>query len=223
MGRDDWYRNTEWSAETESAFRTKLSRSRSGRPQYLRIQASYLADRFPLAALKLIDEYFETGDEFDVPTAWCARAEAYLALGEIDEAVAAYKAALGWEEGHPHHISTAKYDLPTLVAQRGLSSEYDYALSILATRFSPMDHQFPSTRFLWNGSSALILSELGRLAEAREFAERALSAAAQTESPFRYHRTVGLVRDTSDEFGQRLKRIARPSKLRSLLQLVSRD
>lgn len=223
MGRDDWYRNAEWNAETESAFRAKLSRSRSGRPQYLRIQASYLSERYPLAALKLIEEYFETGDKFDVPNAFCVRAEAYRVLGKIDDAVAAYKGALDWEDAHPHHISTARIDLPKLIAERRLSNEYDYALDILAARFKPMDHQFPSTRYLWNGSNALISSELGNVAEAREFAERALSAAAQTESPFRYHRTVGVVRDTSDEFGLRLKRIARPSKLRSLLRLIPRQ
>ena len=222
MGRDDWYRNTEWNPDTEAAFRAKLSRSRSGRPQYLRIQAGYLAERYPLAALSLVDEYFETGDGFDVPTAFCVRAEACCALGRIDDAVAAYKRALAWEEAHPHHISTARIDLPRLVAERCLSSEYAYALDILATRFKPMDHQFPSTRYLWNGSNALILSELGRAAEAQELAELALRAAALTESPFRYHRTVGVVRDTSDEFGLRLKRIARPSKLRSLLRLISR-
>src|SRR5688500_738780 len=179
MGRDDWYRNTEWNADTEAAFRAKLSRSRSGRPQYLRIQASYLAERYPLVALALVDEYFETRDEFDVPNAFCVRAEAYCSLGKIDDAVAAYKGALDWEVTHPHHISTARIDLPKLVAERCLSGEYDYALDILTTRFQPMDHQFPSTRYLWNGSSALISNELGHVSEAQELAERALDAAAK--------------------------------------------
>lgn len=221
MGRNDWYRNEDWNTEIESAFRSKLSRSRTMRPQYLRIQASYLTRRFPRAALDLIEEYFETGDKWDVPNAFCARAEAYLALDKLDDVIAAYKLALEWEESHPRHISTARINFPRLVAEQRISNEYDCALDILATRFKPMDHQFPSTRYLWNGSNALIAHDLGHLDEAREFAERALCAAAQTESPFRYHRNVGLVRDTSDEFGRRIKRIARPSKLRSLFRLVS--
>ena len=220
MGRDDWYRSTHWDSETEAAFRAKLARSRTSRPQYLRIQASYLAGNFPKAALRLIDEYFETGDEFDVPNALCARAEASLALGERGEAVSAYKQALEWEEAHPRHISTARVDLPKLVALDRLANEYDYALDILTTRFTPMDHQFPSTRYTWNGSCALIMHEQGQLVEARELAERALRAAMETESPFRYHRTVGVVRGTSDDFGQRIKRIAQPPKVRSLLRLL---
>jgi len=221
VARDDWFRNRSWDSEREAAFRAKLARARSSRPQYLRIQASYLTKTFPEAALRLIDDYFETGDEFDVPNALCARAEACLALARKAEAVAAYKQALQWEEAHPRHISTARIDLPKLVAADRLSNEYDYALDILATRFSPMDHQFPATRYVWNGSCALIAYEQGRVGEAKEFAEQAICAAMETESPFRYHRTVGLVDDTSDDFGRRIKRIAQPPRTRSFLRLIS--
>jgi len=221
MGRDDWYRNSSWDNETQAAFRAKLARSRTSRPQYLRIQASYLTQAFPETALQLIEEYFETGDEFDVPNALCARAEAYLTLGRRPEAVAAYKQALQWEEAHPRHISTARIDLPKLVAASRISEEYGYAVDILTTRFSPMDHQFPRIRYLWNGSYALIAYEEGQVVEAKEFAERAIRAAMETESPFRYHRSAGVVRDTSDDFGQRIKRIAQPSRVRSFLRLLS--
>jgi tetratricopeptide (TPR) repeat protein len=221
MGREDWYRNTHWDSETEAGFRAKLARSRSSRPQYLRIQAHYLAERYPEAALQLIEEYFDTGDEFDVPNALCTRAEANLALGKKAEAVAAYKQALQWEATHSRHISTARIDFPKLVATDRLSSEYEYALDILTSRFSPLDYQFPNTRYLWNGSCALIAQEQGQQNEAKEFAERAVSAATETESPFRYHRTVGVVRDTSDDFGRRIKRIVQPSRVRSLLRLFS--
>lgn len=222
MGREDWYRNKEWSAATEAAFRARLSRSRTSRPQYLRIQANYLAGCYPIAALGLIDEYFETGDEFDVANAFCVRAEACRALGRTGEAVAAYKRALAWEEAHPRHLSTARMDFPKLVAEARIAGEYDYALEILKSRVDASDHLFPSARYLWNGSCALILYDQGRIAEAREFAEHALHAASETESPFRYHRRVGLVRNSSDDFGRRIKRIAGPSKLRSLLRLFSR-
>jgi hypothetical protein len=84
------------------------------------------------------------------------RAAAYTALGKIREAVAAYKKALTWEEEHPRHVSTARINLPKLVAEHRLTTEYDYALEILSSRFQPMDHQFPSARYWWNGSNALI-------------------------------------------------------------------
>jgi hypothetical protein len=142
-------------------------------------------------------------------------------LGRRAEAVVAYKQALQWEEAHPGYISTARIDLPKLVAADRLSHEYDYALDILTTRFSPTDHQFPSTRYFWNGSCAVIAHEQGQFVEAKEFAERAIRAAMETESPFRYHRTIGVVRHTSDDFGRRIKRIAQPSRTRSFLRLLS--
>ncbi len=221
MGRDDWYRNKDWSAATESAFRQKLARGRSGRPQYLLIQAGYLADDYPSAALALIEEYFATGDEFHMSMAFCTQAEAYQSLQRIDEAIEAYKQALRWEDAHPRMISPARTYYPKLVAEHRLTDEYDYALDTSTNRFEPSDHAFPIERYHWNGSNALIASELGHAAEAQEFAERALRAAAELESPFRFHKHVGLVRSTDDEFGRRIKRLARPSMLRSLMRLFS--
>ena len=221
MGRDDWYRNNAWDAASEAAFRAKLARARRGGPQYLKIQAGCLAGNHPAVALQLIDEYFDTGDKNFVADALCVRAEAHLALGDIKMAVVAYKQALEWEQTHPHHVTTARVDLPILIAEHRLSNEYDYALDVLESRFTVQDHLFPSARYYWNGSSALIAHDLGQIGYARELAERALRAASETKSPFRYHPSVGLVTATSDDFGTRLKRIAEPSMLRSILRLVS--
>ena len=221
MGRDDWYRNEHWNADVETAFRAKLVRARGQKPQYIKIQAAYLAKRYPGVALQLIDEYLATGDQYFLADAHGTRAKAFIALGRIDDAIAAYKEALAAEDAHPGYITTARLDYPKLVAECRLTNEYDSALDVLTTRFEPHDHEWPNNRYVWNGSAALIAYEMGDLAEAQEFAERALRAAAQTESPFRYHRSLGLVRNASDEFGRRIKRIARPSKLRSLLRLIS--
>lgn len=220
MGREDWYRNTEWDEGIESAYRAKLARARGSRPQYLQIQAAQLAKRYPQVALGLIDEYFQTHDDFVVPSAYCTRAEAYISLGLKDEAVAAYKAALEWENVHPNFITSARIDFPILIAENRLTEEYDSALNVLTDRFESSDHSWPIMRYYWNGCCALITYERGQKSEAREFAERALRAAAETESPFRYHRAMGLVKDAADDFGLRLKRIARPSILRSFFRLA---
>jgi tetratricopeptide (TPR) repeat protein len=222
MARTDWYRNAIWNADIEKTYREKLSRSRSSRPQYLTIQAGYLTKKYPNVALSLIDEYFDTGDDFHVPSALCIRADCYISLDRISDAVSTYKQALDWELSYPGLTTTAGIDLAKLVANQRLSNEYDYVLEILTTRFKPSDLQFPNLRYRWNGCNALIANDLGHTAEAQEFAERALQAAAQTESPFRYHRDVSVVRSASDDFARRLKRIARPSKLRSLFRLIIR-
>lgn len=221
MGRDDWYRNELWSAAIEAAFRTKLARSRSGKPQYLRIQAGYLARNHPDTSLALIDEYLELGDHFDMPTARCVQAEAYETLGRIADALAVLKLALSWEAKHPNMHSTASIDYPVMVAKYCITAEYDEALMILDDRFKPSDFMFPITRYRWNGCQALIRAELGQTDAARHFASRALLSASETQSPFRYHRGVGLVSQTSDDFGLRVKKIARPSALRRLLRVIT--
>lgn len=221
MGRHDWYRNSDWNSNAEGAFRAKLSRARGQKPQYLKIQAGYLSESHPNVALSLIEEYFQTGDEFFTADAHCIQAVAYRALRRIDDAVNALRKALDWEATHTGLTTTARIDFPKLVVQERLVAEYDYALTILTSRFTPSDHAFPKLRYTWNGCCALIAFEKGEIGEAQEFAERALRAAAETRSPFRYHRSVAVVKGTSDEFGRRIKRIARPSILRSLFGFIS--
>ena len=222
MAQEDWYRNKTWDSDIEKVFRAKLSRARSQRPQYLLIQAGYLVERHPLVTLRLIGEYFETDDDFHIPSAFGIRAAALCKIGDVAKAVDAYKKALAWEKDHPFHITNARIDLPKLIVDHQIFREYDYALDILVNRFNESDHAFPMTRYLWNGCNAIIAKESGQIAEAQQFAESALRAAAQTESPFRYHRTVGLVPNANDEFGRHLKRIVRPSKLHTLLRLFTR-
>ena len=139
----------------------------------------------------------------------------------VSDAVAALKLALEWEAEHPRMLSTASMDYPLIVAKYRIVDEYDDALMVLVDRFKPLDFSFPATRYRWNGCQALIRAELGQMDDARHFAALALVAASETQSPFRYHRTVGLVSQTSDEFGLRVKRIARPSAIRKLLRVMT--
>jgi len=222
MGNRDWFRHETWTDEIEAEFRAKLARARAQGPQYLKIQAGLLANRHPQIALRLIDEYFETGDRFFVADAHCVRAKAFVSIGKIDDALAAYRNALEWEETHPNYISVARMQFPKLVAEAGRRDLYDLALNVLTERFRIDEHRFHDLRYFWNGANAPIASDLGRMAEAREFAERALRAAKETRPPFPRHPTIGLVQQTDDDFGQRVKRIARASRLRSLLRLIFR-
>jgi hypothetical protein len=101
MGRDDWFRNEIWDADIEAAFRAKLARARSAKPQYLRIQAGYLTKNFPDASLLLIDEFFALGDHFEFSIARCVQARAFEVQGRIGEAIDAYELALQWDADHP--------------------------------------------------------------------------------------------------------------------------
>ena len=60
---DDWFRKTSWTREDREDFFERLSRSRKyNRAQYLRIQASYLAENGNIellnAALELLEMLF---------------------------------------------------------------------------------------------------------------------------------------------------------------------
>lgn len=88
-----------------------------------------------------------------------------------------------------------------------LSERYAQALEILDAGQNRLT--FPVDRYLWNEARALILQDQGRFSEARVHAQIALEAASETQSGFRYHQQLGLVRNADDQFGDRLNVIAR--------------
>ena len=205
MTRHDWYRNEAWNAEIEKAFNERLRRSRD-KSQYLRIQASYLTETHPAAALRLLDCYFALGEHFDQAQAHVERARAHLALGNTDLAVACYEAAIERESKLPNHKTQAHIKLPLLIATRKLTGLYSRAISILDANQAHL--RLPVERYRAHGARALILHDLGKILEARESANVALAAASETRSGFRYHQELGLVTTVDDELGKRLKAIA---------------
>lgn len=224
MSRDDWFRNERWDAAIESAFRTKLARSRSGnKEQYLVLQAGHLARAYPDVALRLIEEFLTLPEKSEMPRARCVQAKALEVKGNIREAISALKQALAWETAHPRRLTTASIDYPMIVARHRVRDEYEDALVVLVERFEPSDLSFPATRYRWNGCQALIRAELGQGGDASHFAERALAAASETQSPFRYHRSVGLVNDTADDFGLRIKKLVQPRGLAKVLRVYNRS
>lgn len=61
MASGDWFRRTTWTPREEAEFEQKLSRSRGQRSEYLRLQASTLADTAEPAnartAIELAERY----------------------------------------------------------------------------------------------------------------------------------------------------------------------
>ena len=190
MSSDDWFRNTEWNAESEAVFFAKLRRAKR-KEQYLRIQASTLAASHPEVALRLLNEYFKLDDKFDHAQAHVDRATAHLAMGNSDGAIQSYEEALRREKEFPNLQTQAYLDLPYLIATRRVDRLYDRALQLLATFQSRL--VFPVDHFRWHAATALILSVNGDLSEARSSACTALNWAGKTHSGFRYHPTIGLV------------------------------
>jgi tetratricopeptide (TPR) repeat protein len=198
----DWFRNTTWDEVIELGFNVKLKRAKN-KAQYLRIQALTLTASHPGIALTLLDRYFALDDRFDHAMAHVHRAEAYLALGRINDAVRSYEEALTREAEFPNLRTRAYIDLPCLIATRGIQNRYERANELLETHEDRL--MFPVDHFRWNAARALIAVEGQDIESAKRYARRALDAAASAHSGFRYHPTVGLVTERYDNLIRRLE------------------
>jgi tetratricopeptide (TPR) repeat protein len=215
MGREDWFRNEKWDAETETRFFEKLGRARD-KAQPLRIQAWCLRHENPRAALALLDQYFALGDNFDKAMALLDQAEAYLTLGAQEEALQSLKSALQREHEYPN-VKTCAWSLYTLlVAEKKLDHLYDDALKVLLE--NPIgSHSLPVDGFLWNAASALIADDQGFHRDAAELAARAMRFAELAHSGFRRHPNIGLVGSEYDNLKKKLHKVARGASLLSPL------
>ena len=198
----EWFRNPTWSEAIERSFDEKLRRARR-KGNYLRIQASTLARSCPEVALRLLDRYFQLPDDFDHAQAHVDRATALLALGQIDEATAAYEAALAREAVFPKLLTQACLDLPFLIATRGIGGRYRRAVELLHAHIARL--MFPVDHFRWNAARALIAAAEGDAATARTHAARALETAGRDHTGFAYHPTVGLVTAEHADLIERLE------------------
>ena len=192
MGREDWYRNTEWNPEIEQEFHSRLKRSRSQRDQNLVIQALTLAKHQPQKALELVEFFFETRtNDFEDMRAYLAGANAYIELNDLENTLEWYKKVLKREKECPKHLSTTYLDYPYLVAKEKIEAEYEHALEVLLENVDrPM---FPSDHYQWNAALALITYEQGDKEKSMKHAALALEAAQIKKSGFRYHQNVGIV------------------------------
>ncbi len=192
----DWFRNTTWNEAIEREFDDRLSRARR-KEQYLRIQGNTLAHSHPIVALKLLERYFQLHDDFDHAQAYVDQATALLALGRIEDAMAAYEAALARESVFPNLRTQAYLDLPYLIAIRGIGRHYNRAKELLNQHESRL--MFPVDHFRWHAAHALIAAAAGETEIAGAHAKRALGAASHEHSGFRYHPSIGLVTAQYDE------------------------
>ena len=120
MGRHDWYRKSSWSDEDQADFFRRLARSRSGRNQYLLIQAGCLRSAgYAEPALRLIEQYFTefpANDLFHVGGT-LQKAQCLEALGRIDEAEEAYLATVAEQRQVPNYITSVYTDFPWFVVR----------------------------------------------------------------------------------------------------------
>ena len=190
MGSEDWYRNTQWNDEIEGQFMAKLRRARI-KEQYLRIQASILAEIEPNVAITLLEKYFSLEDNFDYAQAYCDYAKAFLSLGEIQKALDSYTSALKREAEFPKLLTDAYILYPLTIVQHEIEELYTSANNVLEKNHHRL--MFPVDHFKWHASKALIEHKAGNKVEASSHAEQALIAAKIETSGLSFHKKLGLV------------------------------
>ncbi|ACG74180.1 Tetratricopeptide TPR_2 repeat protein [Anaeromyxobacter sp. K] len=213
MPKDDWFRRETWSREDQAEFERRLARSRpTSRAQYLRIQAVHLLQtRMPellRAALTLLDRVVtEYPKDLQAALALTDRAKCLLALGEWPAAAEAFRAALAAETTFPSVRSDAYLSLAFEVVTRNDRVLFDEVSRVCFAHASE-PRPFPVQQFRWHAVQALLADAEQNTEVARTEASAALAAAAASESGFRYHRTLGLVRCVPREIEKRLRRLA---------------
>jgi tetratricopeptide (TPR) repeat protein len=217
-GRDDWFRRTTWTSDDRAEFAARLGRSRTifHKAQYLRIQAVHLAAAEPPlheAALELLDQLLrDFADPFEVPQARTQRARSLAAVERRDEAIEEYRRALADELSVRTVRGLAYIEFAELVLEDKRREFYVEALVGITARTDRGAEAFPASRYRAETAAAFLSEELGDYDAARAHATIALAAAAETQSPFRYHRDLGVVRSPAAEVQARLWRLAGRSR-----------
>lgn len=113
----DWYRRTNWNAETAADFEARLARARpTSRAQYLSLQGQALLATHPVQAEALLERAIAAGEPSEIPRAACYLALSRVAQGKIDDAINAYEEAIAAERRNPAFRSTATVDQAFLIA-----------------------------------------------------------------------------------------------------------
>jgi tetratricopeptide (TPR) repeat protein len=209
LGRVDWYRRSTWTAEDQADFRARLKRSRGfNKAQYLRLQALALqevgTEPLLLAALSLLDQLVQEYPEpSQLASAHQQRAQCLADLGRYADAIASYHASFEAQRQAPNWKTEAYLDFGELVLGSKREELYGQAVAVL-NEFGGGE-PFPASQYRSATIRALICNAVGDRRGARLHAEEALAAVAKTESPFRYHRKLGVVRFVDPEVLDQLR------------------
>ena len=208
----EWFRRSTWTPRDREEFNARLARSRGTerKAQYLRLQAHHLHAtgdaRLLPAALELLDRLIgEFPERFELALAHSLRAEVLVDLGHPDAALASYEASLAARRAFPQVSDDAYLGYVELILALKRVQLYAVAQKVLDE--FPVG-PFPIQVFRDAASRALLASSLGDTSGARHWARVALGAADRSESPFRYHRRLGLVTGADPLALQRLKELA---------------
>jgi tetratricopeptide (TPR) repeat protein len=214
MSDRDWFRQTDWNEEIERLFFKKLRAARSySRAQYLQIQSGTLIqpdrpDLVPIAigmAQRVLAEY---PDELhQVVLAHGNIGRAHEMMGEIDQAIAAYRNAWKAEDAAVGIRTNARLKIALLLVMNDRKDDADEAFRAIDDDGSAS--LFPVVGMTVSLVRATIRAWRGDPEGAAQHAEDGLRAAAQERSPLRYHAQLGLVNEKHAKYVAALKKLTR--------------
>jgi hypothetical protein len=205
---DDWYRRTNWTEEDQVAFFDRLNRSRSqhNKAQYLRIQAGYLEDDYPLEALKLLEILFnEYPEPSQLASAFLQKAHCLVSLSREDDSVEAFRDVLKYEEKYPKYQTEGYLDFPLFIITHKRKELYQEAKDILILYADRL--MFPVDYYKYHTVLAVIEWQAKNIENAKAHVIEAKKASEEKQSGFRYHPNVGLVKEQDDEIQKEFKEI----------------
>jgi hypothetical protein len=203
MSDDSWYRGEEWDEASRVDFEERLSRTRSSKPQYLRIKAAaLLGSNDPViqrAGIDLMRRLIEgyPADRLNVPFAHEQLGDYFRVIGERDEAKKEYRSSIA--KSLPNRSGTKWPDL-SLVELLIDDGETQEGVELWQTCRSMSRGQelFPAVAFDFYRVEAKVLAATGDRVGATGAAKRALEAVAATRSSARNHPHLGLVEDVDE-------------------------
>lgn len=210
---DDWFRKTTWTAQDSEHFFAQLMRARQpNRSQYLRIQASHLADlrtrEMAENAVTLLEILFEKyPDQLEMAAAYLQKAECLVFLGRIEESLEYFKKAIDFQRTFPNIGTQAPITFGLTVIKHKCELENQTAIQIL-DEFEDDITSFPVDRFRISSIRAVVAKEFGDNDKARFFAREALTEAAASHSGFWKHPKLGLVGNRDVELRKELAKLA---------------
>ena len=209
----DWFRRSTWSHEDEAEFFKKLGRAQKyNRPQYLRIQATHLYQSMNHELLrvaeslahKVLTEYSDADFiKLQIAPAYELLGKIYEELGEHDKAILHYQKALEQENTYPNCLTDAYLSYAELVIRTQRVKMFSEIEKILFER--EQRAVFPIQKYKRYIILAIINKHRENDTEAQQYMALAKQNANADTSGFRYHKTLGLVKETDRWLEKMLK------------------
>ena len=209
----DWYRQTAWTDAIADEFEQRLSRSRSKRDEYLRIQAFTLVEQdipqLAQAGIGLAKRQLELSPAgMFAAQMWATIAKGYATLEQPDEVVEAYRQSIRCEAETPNVRGYHYVDFAWYATTHSAVALYPEVLAAIEQNVQKNDLIFPATQYRFFGALALMAADNGDASEAKRMAQNAITAADRESGPFGWRPLIGLLRGGHDPIRTRLKRLA---------------